>query len=101
MDTKTTSLFGQNDSSKIPVLTIAVLLLLVAVIAIWYWRGSFSLQKKERPPESQNQTVKEPTAKDLGTQLYQKSTNPLENKLPATVAPVPNPIQGVYKNPFQ
>lgn len=38
---------------------------------------------------------------DLGATLYQKSANPLSDKLPGTVAPVANPLQGVYKNPFQ
>ncbi|MBI5733069.1 hypothetical protein HY967_03880 [Candidatus Jorgensenbacteria bacterium] len=38
---------------------------------------------------------------DLGSQVYEKSTNPLSDKLPETIAPVPNPLENAYKNPFE
>ncbi len=38
-------------------------------------------------------------SESLGNQLYEKSKNPIGDKLPET-NPVPNPLDGVYKNPF-
>ncbi|MEK9180106.1 MAG: hypothetical protein AAB897_01705 [Patescibacteria group bacterium] len=36
----------------------------------------------------------------LGAQLAEEAQNPLKNALPA-VAPDVNPIEGLYKNPFE
>ena len=39
-------------------------------------------------------------SEDLGASIYKQSNNPLSNKLPETVAPVANPLEDIYKNPF-
>ncbi len=37
---------------------------------------------------------------DLGSQIFEKTQNPISGELPETVASVPNPLAGVYQNPF-
>lgn len=39
-------------------------------------------------------------AQSLGGELYEKTQNPLEDKLPQQ-SPIVNPIKDVYKNPFE
>lgn len=42
-----------------------------------------------------------PEANDLGAQLYNQAQDPIAGKLPDTIAPVTNPLDGIYKNPFE
>ena len=42
-----------------------------------------------------------PPPPNLGTELYDKAQNPVKGKIPDTVPTVTNPIDGVYKNPFE
>ncbi len=65
----------------------AVLIILVGIV--WYFG---SMLQKEVAPEEQSA--------GLGSDIYGQANNPLGGKLPDTVAPVPNPIEGMYKNPF-
>lgn len=37
----------------------------------------------------------------LGGEIYGKTSNPIKNNLPGDVAPNPNPLEGVYNNPFE
>lgn len=81
---------------------IAVLILLA--IAVWYYRRPAGKQPTifTGTPAPTSPPVAAPAAKpSLGSQLYEQSKNPVQGKLPNTVSPVPNPIQGIYKNPFQ
>lgn len=41
------------------------------------------------------------TPQSLGTTIYEQSQNPLQGKVPVAGNPAVNPIEGVYKNPFQ
>ena len=90
--------------SKIPMIVGAVIVV-TAVLAIVY-----SLMA--RPPRPAGTVVAPATeaqppagasiAKpDLGSTLYENAKNPISKKLPESAAPVPNPIQGIYKNPFE
>jgi len=36
----------------------------------------------------------------LGAELYEQSSNPIEDKVPA-LTPTTNPIEGAYTNPFE
>lgn len=42
----------------------------------------------------------ETSSESLGGSLYEKTQNPIQDKLP-TQAPVANPINDAYKNPFE
>ena len=41
------------------------------------------------------------TQNDLGTTLYAQSQNPIQNQLPDNTAPIANPLDNAYKNPFE
>ena len=88
--------------SKSKALEIALGLIVLAGLAT---AGYFALQKYGQPvatvPTPTSLTKEQAAQADLGTQLYEKSQNPVQDKLPSTVAPVPNPIENIYKNPFQ
>ena len=45
-------------------------------------------------------TPQAPSTQTLGGQIYDKSSNPIQGKVP-TVNPVTNPVQGLYKNPLE
>lgn len=81
--------------------TIIVIVAVIIIGAIvWYWR--VYRPKTEQPGASNisNAPAAAPSS-TLGGTLYEKANNPVQNKLPATVAPVPNPLENVYKNPFR
>ena len=67
-------------------MAIAVIL---AVAGFFYWKNYYT-----PPPEEAAQTA---TSTDLGTELYQKINNPISGQLPENA----NPLDGVYKNPFE
>lgn len=58
--------------------------------AAWYFRNFKSPLVEKITPAS-----------TLGGQIYEQANNPIQDKLPDTVAPVANPIQDAYKNPFE
>lgn len=76
----------------------AVLIVLVAVV--WFF-GSRA-NKAVAPESGVGGSAAAPAAPaaDLGSTLYNQANNPVSGKMPGSVAPVPNPIQGMYKNPF-
>jgi len=39
--------------------------------------------------------------KDLGSELYEKSANPISDRLPETISPIANPLENAYRNPFE
>src|SRR3989344_271429 len=48
-----------------------------------------------------NRETRQNTQTDLGTTLYEKAQNPIEGQLPETAAPIANPLDNAYKNPFE
>lgn len=80
---------------KLPLIITSVVVVIVAVLVVLF------LQKGEpstalEPPAAA--PIEEPT---LGSSIYEKSNNPVKGALPETVAPVPNPLEGAYNNPFE
>ncbi len=88
---------ASKDSTAKIVIAVAIVVAIGAVV--WY----FGAHRKKIPPPTAglSNTPAAAPASTLGGTLYEKANNPIQNKLPATVAPVPNPIQGAYKNPFR
>lgn len=82
---------NQSQSSKVKAVIIGIVIVIVAGALVW------SLKVYKKPASADKITP----AATLGGQIYKQATNPIQNKLPDTVAPVPNPIQNTYKNPFQ
>ncbi len=71
------------------IISIGVIILIVGLI-FFYW--------KKPKPEEKNESD---SAKNLGSEIYGNISNPVQDALPETVAPIPNPIKGTYKNPFE
>lgn len=91
-------------AKKVPyplIITAAVALLLIGFM-IYSTRNWESVPtefvRPETPPsvESEAPTTE---AESLGGALYEKASNPLEDKLPEQ-SPVANPINDAYENPF-
>ncbi len=79
---------------------IAILVAVVLIAIFIYW--DLHRAQKAIAPTSETAvpgTANQPT-QSLGGTLYNKASNPVSGALPPTVAPVPNPVQGLYKNPF-
>lgn len=71
-----------------------------AAAGYFAWRSYESAKVTSTAPVTPL-TEEEASRADLGSSLLEKAQNPIQDKLPETVAPVPNPIQDIYKNPFQ
>lgn len=89
-------------AGKSPVMLIGVVVLFVlAAAGALYW---YAMQLPQPAPAGVTAEppvgteIEEP---DLGTEIYEKAANPLSEKLPETVAPLPNPLEETYKNPFE
>ena len=76
------------------------LVVVIAAGAVFLVRY-FKSQPAAEAPQEENTAANAPQGNDLGTELYAKSNNPIAEKLPETAAPVANPIEGMYKNPFE
>ena len=91
----------QAKSNTTLIISIIVTVVVVAAVVIYF----FAQQEKPLPPSSR-EVVGPPageaiTSPDLGGEVFDEASNPIQGELPKTVAPVPNPLEGLYKNPFQ
>ncbi len=85
---------GSRSNTKSMVLTIVVVIIILAALFFWY-NGA-------RRTASRTSTALTPVhTQDLGSKIYVQANNPIQDKLPSTVSPVPNPADTLYKNPFQ
>ena len=90
-----------TDNSKIKLIVLAVLVVLLIAAGAWYW-----LQRKAAPAVTY---TPEKVAGGLGSNIFEKSQNPIVDKLPET-NPFgrtgvnffeANPLKALYKNPFE
>lgn len=65
-----------------------VLAVILTVLGFLYWKSYYT-----SPPPVEE--TAEAGGADLGTEIYQDVNNPLQGELPD------NPLDGVYKNPFE
>lgn len=82
-------------------LIIFAVLLAAAALAYRYAYAPKYGTPSVKPQAPQTAMTTNPPASDLGSELYNNAANPIKNKLPSTIAPVPNPLGNIYKNPFQ
>lgn len=83
-----------NSSVEKKALIVVVVAVVLAIAGFFYWKNFYT------PPPKEEAAPAEESA-DLGSELYRQVTNPVEGQLPETTAPVPNPLQNIYKNPFE
>ena len=72
------------EKKALVVLAVAVIL---AVAGFFYWKNYYT------PPAEE--IIETEKSTDLGSELYREANNPIEGELPG------NPLEGVYKNPFE
>lgn len=93
--------------NKLSISIIIVVIIILLAAGIWYWQS-----KKVSPQAPVSSTVysQEKTTGGLGGNIYEKSQNPISDKLPETnpfggnVNPFgsqTNPYKDTYKNPFK
>ena len=78
---------------------IIFLVALGASAAYWFYFRSEEAIAPQEPVSSAVSDESEDAA--LGETLYEQTQNPIGDKLPETVAPVANPVEDLYKNPFE
>lgn len=87
-----------QSKSNLPWVFVIVVTVIV-VAAVLYWllvvKEKLSPEPILEPPVSE--TIESP---DLGSELFERGSNPVGGELPETVAPVPNPLENIYENPF-
>jgi hypothetical protein len=101
-----------NPASKKSLLFIVIGFFALAVIGggFWYWSRtktevspSESAERQEQKPQ-EPEKLQENVGGGLGASIYEKSQNPIVDKLPETnpfgKAPI-NPLKSVYTNPFE
>lgn len=87
------------------IIIVVVLLLLAAGFGFWYWSA-----REAAPPAPPGVYSPEKAAGGLGANIFEKSQNPISDKLPETnpfgadINPFEkeaNPLKAQYKNPFE
>ena len=84
-------------NSKYITIGIAIAVILAGFL-IWYFGYKYAAPKAA---PGANTAATPAAAGGLGSDVYEKSVNPIGDKIPQTATPVPNPIENVYKNPFE
>ena len=84
--------------SGTPLIIVLASLIVVGAFLYWYLvlREAGVAPSPTEPPAAA--TIENA---DLGSQIFEGAQNPISGELPETVAPVPNPLEGVYQNPFE
>ncbi len=86
----------ETKSHSLVWIAVAVLVLLLGA-GYWYFLG----RGKPAAPAVPAGDSAAALSSDLGGNLFEQASNPVQNKLPDTVTPVANPLEGAYKNPFE
>ena len=78
-----------DDKKPVPVQTIIVVIVILLVLGVGYWYWSKKQASEEAP--------------SLGSEIFDKTQNPLGGKLPDTnpIKDQKNPFDTIYKNPFK
>lgn len=84
-----------------PLVIIVVIVLVLAGVLYWYLAVRQveveEAEVEEVPPAGAGAIEEEA---DFGSELFERASNPIEGKIPEAGITVPNPLQGVYDNPF-
>ena len=79
------------DSKSKPIILVSIVIaVVVAAAGFWYW----STSKQAPSPEE---------ASSLGSQIFDKTQNPLEGQVPDAnpFKDQKNPLDSIYQNPFE
>ena len=85
-------------------LTLVIIIIVVLVlVGVLYWYLAVRQVETEKVEEilpAGVGVVEIEEEADLGSEIFDKVTNPIEGKIPEAGTTVPNPLEGVYENPF-
>ena len=68
--------------------------IIIAALVGWYFYSSKGIQEEDQVTTSEEQST------GLGAELFEDVNNPIEDQIP-TVQTTVNPIENIYKNPFE
>ncbi len=92
-------------SEQLKILLIVIAVLVIAGAVFWLRK-----RKAQEPAKLVPVSVKQPEQGGLGTEVFNKTKNPLKGELPKTnpfqvksnpFAKQKNPLDAIYKNPFK
>lgn len=109
---QTASSIQSKGNKGLPLIIVIIVIAIVVIAVIWYLQQPKKIEPAPAAPAAvgapttpvgpveppAGETIKSP---DLGTEVFKKASNPVSEKLPDTLAPVANPIENLYKNPFE
>ena len=83
--------------------------LLVGVVIYFYGTAWFRAAFEAPPPtghmaefvKAKRELAQTAAAAGFGSELYEKSANPIADRMPDTAAPLEDPLAGLYTNPFE
>lgn len=78
-----------------------LLILIAVLIAVGLFLYWYLALRPLKPPVVEPPIGKAIESPDLGSELFEKASNPVSGRLPDTVAPIPSPLGGAYQNPFE
>lgn len=96
----------KHVSMLVVVSLLAVLIVVIFGAAYYFMQSAGPVGNAIIPPmisteQGNVKALDQEKSNDLGTTLYENSQNPLNDKLPEESAPVSNPLDDAYKNPFE
>lgn len=92
-----------GSKSKPIVIAVVIALVIAGGIGFWYWQKKGGLGTGRQASPSARELSPAEIGGSLGGQLFEKTQNPIKDKLPPTnpfEKTETNPLKGVYQNPF-
>lgn len=89
-----------DNKFKSPLVVIVIVIVLVVAGALYWYLAVRQVETEEAEKVLPTGVGVVEEEADLGSEIFDKVTNPIEGKIPEAGATVPNPLEGVYENPF-
>lgn len=100
-----------GNKPKVIIITVIVTIILAGVVGFWFWKhGEVEISNTSEtsteyvPKVVEPKELQENVGGGLGASIYEKSQNPIADKLSETnpfgKTPI-NPLKSIYTNPFE
>jgi len=91
----------EGSSNTKGIVVAVVVVIVVVLVGLYLYRGSLTTPVSEEVEEGAGLSEVQEEEASLGGELFEKVNNPVQDELPDAVAPVSNPLEEVYNNPFE